>query len=87
MKFFNFLERPNESTFAALNFAAAWFELQPFFLSLSNLYIMTIFDDFGYELRFVGFTEDRLLNILMNLVYNFYFQMLGASETSIELDN
>ena len=48
---------------------------------------MTIFKEFGYELRFVGFTEDRLLNILMNTVYNFYFQTLGASETSIALDN
>ena len=87
MKFFQFLDKPNIATFAALNFTAAWFQLQPFFLGITWLYVMTIYDQFGFELKFVGFTEIRMVNIIMNAVYNLYFQTLGASETFIALDN
>ena len=73
MKFFQFLEKPNLATFAALNFSAAWFELQPFFMGLTWLYTLTIFEQFGFELNFVGFTEMRIVNIIMNAVYNLYF--------------
>ena len=48
---------------------------------------MSIFDEFGFELTFVGFTESRIVNIIMNLMYNLYFITLGASETYINLDS
>ena len=72
MKFFEMVERPNLATFLALNFSGGWFMMQPFFLGQTWLYAMSIFDEFGTELEFVGFSQERIVNIIMNLMYNMY---------------
>ena len=61
--------------------------MQPFFLGQTQLYTMSIFEEFGDELEFVGFSQDRITNIIMNLIYSLYFLTLGAVETSVQLDN
>ena len=85
-RYFEFLEKPTIPTFLSFNFAIAWFIGQPYALGLVWLYAYDMFNDWGKELVYVGFTEERVVNMIMNTLYNLYFQTLGATNTWVDLE-
>ena len=86
MRFFDFLEIPNWSTFSGLNLTGAWFVMQPYFGGTTWLYAADMFKKYKRQLSYVGFSETSVNNILMNVMYNFYFQSLGAVGLVIPID-
>ena len=53
---------------------------------MTELYTIDMFNAFGTELSFVGFSEDRINNIIMNSLFNMFFQTLGASSVFLTLE-
>ncbi len=73
MRFFDFLAGPTWTTFSGLNLTGAWFVMQPYFAGTTWLYAADMFKKYKRQLSYVGFTEKTVNNILMNVMYNFYF--------------
>mmetsp|Transcript_17529 Transcript_17529/g.29563 ORF Transcript_17529/g.29563 Transcript_17529/m.29563 type:complete len:96 (+) Transcript_17529:491-778(+) len=86
MKFFQYLKSPSMENFSGFLFTLAWFLIQPFYLGVGELYTVDMFAEWGEEFTYVGFEQERIFNIIVNTLYNFYMISVGAIFSTVDLE-
>ena len=85
VKFFEMLEELNKSSFIAFNCSIAWLLVEPHLRGVTEMYTEDLYNKYGDSFAAAGLDRNRIYTMMINALFNLYYQTLGATETFVQI--